>query len=447
MDRDQTQRMNSSTGSSRRDFLVKTAALAGAGALLAGVGKKPGVTGPSPTIKAAGRVPVADGEPIRLGVIGSGGMGTGHCDAIINLTKNGRANVQIVAICDVCDSHAARAKKLCEEKQPGVKVDSYRKHEELLARNDIHAVLIASPEHWHAQHALDAIAAGKDTYLEKPMTLRLDEAIALRKYSMEHPDIILQIGTQMMQLPRYHEARKLVRSGEIGVPTLAQTSYCRSSKDGEWNYYAIDPNWKPGENLDWERWCGPLGSREWDPKVYARWRRYRDFSTGIIGDLLVHVMTPLLLALDSPWPVRVVASGSHMVDKAMENHDLTNLNVTLENGTQMIVAGSTCNEVGLETMIRGYRANLYLGNVNCQVRPERLFVDEVEERTITCQDIGNDQDVHRVAFFDCVRSRTAPPAGVDLSTKVMVIVDLATRSMWEGKAFAFDPRTMTASPA
>ncbi len=438
---------NQNVGNSRRDFLVKTAALAGAGALLAGAGKKPtGASAPSSTIKAAGRIPVPEGQPIRLGVIGTGGMGTGHCDAIMELTKQGRTNVQIVAVCDVCDSHLERAKKKCEEKQ-GIKVDTYRKHEELLARDDIHAVLIASPEHWHAQHALDAIAAGKDTYLEKPMTLRLDEALALREYSLKHPDMILQIGTQMMQLPRYHEARKLIRAGEIGVPTLAQTSYCRSSKDGEWNYYGIDPDWKPGVNLDWERWCGSLGSREWDPKVYARWRRYRDFSTGIIGDLLVHVMTPLLLALDSPWPVRVVGSGSHMVDKAMENHDLTNITATMENGTQMIVAGSTCNEVGLETMIRGYKANLYLGNVNCQVRPERLFVDEIEARTITCEDIGNDQDVHRCAFFDCVRTRNAPPAGVDLSTKVMVIVDLATRSMWEGKAFTFDPKTMTASPA
>lgn len=434
-------------GKTRRDFLVKTAALAGASALLAGAAKKPSVSGPSSSVKAAKRIPVPDGQPIRLGVIGTGGMGTGHCDAIIKLAKDGRANVQIVAVCDVCDSHMARAKKLCEEKQPGVKVESYRKHEELLAREDIHAVLIASPEHWHAQHAIDAITAGKDVYLEKPMTLRLDEALTLREYSLKHPDVILQIGTQMMQLPRYHEARKLIRSGEIGHPTLAQTSYCRSSKDGEWNYYGIDPNWKPGENLDWDRWCGPLGSREWDPKVFARWRRYRDFSTGIIGDLLVHVVTPLLLALDSPWPTRVVASGSHIIDKAMENHDLTNLVVTMENGTQMIVAGSTCNEVGLETMIRGYKANLYLGSVNCQVRPERLFVDEVEGRTIECENIGNDQDVHRVAFFDCVRSRNEPPAGVDLSTKVMVIVDLATRSMWEGKAFTFDPKTMTASPA
>ncbi|MBX3315951.1 MAG: Gfo/Idh/MocA family oxidoreductase [Phycisphaeraceae bacterium] len=434
-------------GNTRRDFLVKTAALAGAGALLAGAAKKPSVSGPSSSIKAAKRVPVPDGQPIRLGVIGTGGMGTGHCDAIIKLTKDGRTNVQIVAVCDVCDSHMARAKKLCEEKQPGVKVDSYRKHEDLLAREDIHAVLIASPEHWHAQHAIDAITAGKDVYLEKPMTLRLDEALALREYSLKHPDVILQIGTQMMQLPRYHEARKLIRSGEIGHPTLAQTSYCRSSKDGEWNYYAIDKNWKPGENLDWDRWCGPLGSREWDPKIFARWRRYRDFSTGIIGDLLVHVVTPLLLALDSPWPTRVVACGSHIIDKDMENHDLTNLAITMENGTQMIVAGSTCNEVGLETLIRGYKANLYLGSVNCQVRPERLFVDEVEGRTIECENIGNDQDVHRVAFFDCVRSRNEPPAGVDLSTKVMVIVDLATRSMWEGKAFTFDPKTMTASPA
>jgi hypothetical protein len=113
----------------------------------------------------------------------------------------------------------------------------------------------------------------------------------------------------------------------------------------------------------------------------------------------------------------------------------------------MILTGSTCNEVGLETMIRGHKGNIYLGGRNCVMRPERIYVDEIDEETVECPDIGNDQDLHRIKFVDVVRTRIQPDSDIEQGTKVMVMVDLATRSMWEGGAFAFDPRTMTARRA
>jgi predicted dehydrogenase len=185
----------------------------------------------------------------------------------------------------------------------------------------------------------------------------------------------------------------------------------------------------------------------WDAKVYSQWRRYRKTSTGIIGDLLVHEMTPMLVALgpENGWPVRVVANGSHLIDKEMENHDEVNISVLFESGHQMYVTGSTCNEVGVEKMIRGHKGNIYLGGRNCVVRPERVFVEELEgEKTINCPDIGDDQDMHRLKWMKCIRTRELPDSDVEQGTKVMVIVDLATRSMWEGGAFGFDPKTQTA---
>ena len=96
-------------------------------------------------------------------------------------------------------------------------------------------------------------------------------------------------------------------------------------------------------------------------------------------------------------------------------------------------------------MIRGHKGNIYLGNNNCVVRPERLFAEEVDEKTIQCPDIGNDQDVHRLAWLKSIRTRETPLATVELGLKVMVIVDLATKSMWDGRAYTFDPKTMTAA--
>ncbi|MCA9312232.1 MAG: Gfo/Idh/MocA family oxidoreductase [Phycisphaerales bacterium] len=436
---------------SRREFLTTSAAAAiGATALLgAAASAQPVDRAPrnnDPIPRAAKRAPLGRDEAIRMAVIGTGGMGTGHCHAFMNLAQQGHEKVEIVALCDVCEPRLEDARAACAEKQ-GITVDTYTRHEDLLKRNDIHGVLVAAPEHWHAPLSEAAIASGKDVYCEKPMTLRLQEAVRLYRVANANPDIILQVGTQMIMLPKYKAARDLIKEGAIGKPTFSQTSYCRNSLDGEWLYYGIDPEWAPGKNLDWKRWCGWLGDMPWDPEVYARWRRYRKTSTGIIGDLLVHVMTPLLYALDMGWPTRVVASGGHYVDTAMDNHDQVNLTIEFEDGHTMIVAGSTCNEVGLETMIRGHKANLYLNSRHCVLRPERLFVDDIDERTVECPDIGNDQDQLRLNWLRSIRTREPNASTVDLAMKCMVIVDLATRSMWEGQAFRFDPRSMEASRA
>jgi predicted dehydrogenase len=430
------------SGESRREFLARTAALGAAATLASYASASRFPRGPS--VATAPRVPLEESETIRMAVIGTGGMGTGHCNAIMRLAKAGHENVQIVALCDVCDPRLEQARKACAEKQ-SISVDTYRDYRKVLSRDDIHGVLIATPEHWHGTMARDALWAGKDVYVEKPMTLRLDDALYLREIVLAHPEMIFQVGTQKMILPKYAAAQRLIAEGAIGKPTFSQTSYCRNSMNGEWLYYAIDDSWEPGVNLDWEAWCGPLGPAPWDPEVYARWRRYRRYSTGIIGDLLVHQMTPLMLALDQGWPVRVVASGGHYVDKAMDNHDQVNINVEFEREHTMLIAGSTCNETGVETLIRGHRANLYLGGRHCELRPERIYADEVDPQVVECPDIGNDQDKLRLNWLQCMRSREPAVSGIDLATKMMVAVDLATRSIWEGRAYRFDPATMKAS--
>ncbi len=435
-----------STSPNRRHFLKQTALVAGAGLL----GFTPACTTTRNAPRALGQgappSPPQDQETLRLAVLGTGGMGRGHCQAIATFANRGEQDVEIVAVCDVNDLHAAAAVNTIREAGQQSTPETYRDYREVLKRDDIHAVIIASPEHWHAKMAMDAVHAGKDVYCEKPMTLHLDEALAVQKTVHNNPGVIFVVGTQKMMLPKYLEAKKLIEAGAIGKPTFSQTSYCRNSPDGEWNYYGIDENWKPGVNLDWDAWLGEYGPREWDPKVYIRWRRYRDFSTGILGDLLVHEMTPLILALDSVgWPTHVVATGGHYIDKEMENHDQVNLTIQFEHDHTMIVAGSTCNEVGLENLIRGHEGNIYLNSRHCELRPTRPFVDLIDPQKIECPDIGNDQDQLRLAWLKAIRSRVQPDSTVDFATKVMVAVDLASRSMWDGHAYSFDPNTMTAS--
>ena len=433
-------------GQSRRSFLARSLAVAGAAGLASAAASGAAPRKIRPTVNAGGMRPPRADEPIRVAVIGTGGMGGGHCQAMMNFKRSGRMDVQVVALADVCQERLDGAQRVCESRQD-MKVFATRDYREVLARDDFHGVIVASPEHWHAQHSIDALHAGKDVYCEKPMTLRLDEGMALRKVVLAHPDAIFQVGTQMMMLPKYREARAAIKEGRIGTPVWSQTSYCRNSKNGEWLYYGINPEWKPGVNLDWDAWLGNLGPRPWNPEIYARWRRYRDFSTGIIGDLLVHVLTPLVYSLDAGWPVHVLGTGAHAVDKAMENHDQVNITARFESGHTMVIAGSTANEVGLETMIRGHEANIYLNGRHCEIRPERIYADVSDAETRTCPDIGNDQDMLRLNWLECIRSREPAESNVDLASKVMVIVDLATRSMWDGRAYRFDPKTLRAEPA
>lgn len=442
---------------SRRSFLGAAAGVAGAAAVGSSVS---GMPLPRliarPGLDTGNRL--RDGEELRLAVIGTGGMGTGHAEAFSTMAmratsgtaeEQGRftsaLNTRVVALADVCDSHLARCKAKVEDIQGGT-VAGYRYYKDMLAKEKLHGVVVASPEHWHAQHAIDCLLAGLDVYCEKPMTYDLKDGVQLFKVCKDNPQRILQVGTQMTQLPKYAEARKMIAQGVIGRPTSSQTSYCRNSKEGEWLYYAIDPAWNPGVNLDWREWCRPFGEElPWNPEHFARWRRYKKFSTGIIGDLLVHQVTPLLYAIgDVGWPTRVVASGAHIVDKKMENFDQVNLVIEFENDHIMTVAGSTCNEVGVENLIRGHQGNIFLNSRHCVMRPERIFSEEIDATTVECPDIGNDQDVHRLRFLEAIRTRQPHFSDVELGLKIMVIVDLAARSMWEGSAMRFDPKTMEA---
>lgn len=435
-------------GHSRRRFLATAAgglAAAAFGASTAS-GRVVDFQDKQPAGKAKPRIPLKEGETIRMAVIGPGGMGSGHCKSFANLNEKRGANVHVVALADPWTEHLTNMKAELEGKvQKGVEVATYADHRDVLKRDDIHAVLIASPEHWHAQHAIDALLAGKDVYCEKPMTLHLVDAVKLQKLAKANPDLILQVGTQKMALPSYREATKWVKEGLIGVPTCSQTSYCRNTPKGEWNYYHVDENWKPGKTVDWDMWCGPIGKQPWDPKLLNRWRRYKKTSTGIIGDLLVHVLTPMMMAVDQGWPVRVVATGAHLLDKDMENHDTVNILVEFETGHQMIVMGATNNDTGLTPMIRGPKGNIEVNDGSVRFIPQKPYAEELEPRKPQLQSIGDDQDQHRMNWLQCLRSRQQPYADADSGLRVMVIVDLATRSLWEGGAWRFDPKTLTAT--
>jgi predicted dehydrogenase len=426
----------------RRTFIKRSAAIAlGASALTSldfeDVSADPG----SIPVTRPGTMPRAD-EPVRIAVIGTGGMGTEHCRAFSRFARDSKFDVDLVAVCDINTVRSNAAVAEIRKITPNQNVQLHTDYRKILADKSIHGVLFATPEHWHAKMVEDALLAGKDVYSEKPMTLRLKEAMRLREVARKNPDRIAVVGVQYTTYKTYIEAKRLIAAGAIGKPVFSQTSYCRNSKDGEWLYYKIDPEWKPGVNLDWNAWLGKMKKVPYNAEVYARWRRYKDYSTGILGDLLPHYMTPLVMALDVGWPTRIVASGGHYIDKAMENHDSVNINAQFEKEHTMVIAGSTCNELGLETIVRGHKGNLYLTSKKATVRPEQTFAEEVQPSEFLSDETGDPQDKLRLEWLSGIRTRVQPASTIELGTKIMVIVDLATRSMWDGKAYEFNAEKM-----
>jgi hypothetical protein len=140
--------------------------------------------------------------------------------------------------------------------------------------------------------------------------------------------------------------------------------------------------------------------------------------------------------------VRVVATGGHYVDKKMENHDQVNITVEFEREHTMVVAGSTCNQLGMERVIRGHKANLYVGAPEAVLKPEPIYAEEIQERQIQPPpDAAQfpDHDKLRLHWLSAIRNREKSASDIELGTKVMVIVDLATRSIWDGNAYSYDP--------
>jgi predicted dehydrogenase len=418
---------------SRRDFIKSTGVTAAglaAGALFeGGVSTRAGVPSRGHVIGANDR--------INYGVIGVGGMGGGHLKILKEFSVT--ENIAVLSVCDVFQK-----RRLAAQTAAGIpESQAFSDYRRVLDNKEIDVVVIATPDHWHARIAIEAMEAGKHIYVEKPMTRTLEEAFKVRAAATETGRLV-QVGAHGCSDPKWHKAREVVQSGRLGRILWAQGSYCRNNPKGEWNY-GIDPD-ATEQTVDWKAWLGSTPKRSWSPERYFRWRKYWDYANGIIGDLWPHRLHPLILALGiSEFPKSVTCIGGILCDSDKGNGeprdvaDTTMVMVEFPSGAMIHLAGSTVNERGIEDVIRGQKANLLFGGGKVQIQPERPFVDEIEAKDETPPDSGESHAKHQKNFIDALRNNKAPNCDIELGVRVQTIVSMAEQSYRKGKMVHFDP--------
>jgi len=246
--------------------------------------------------EAAAQRKAAPNDHIQFAVIGIGGMGT--VDARSALEVPG---AKLAAVSDVYDGRLIRAREVW-----GKHLFTTRDYREILARPDIDAVIIATPDHWHARMAIDAMNAGKDVYCEKPMVQRISEGKTIIE-AEKKTGRILQVGSQRVSSIVYEKARQLLQAGAIGEFNMVEAWWDRNSAIGAWQY-SLPPDASP-DNIDWDRFLGHALKRPFEPVRLFRWRNYQDYGTGVAGDLFVHLLSGMHFVTGSIGPTRVFATG------------------------------------------------------------------------------------------------------------------------------------------
>ncbi len=383
-------------------------------------------------------------ERINLGVIGVGGRGRYLIRQFMEVGQK-TGDVQIVAVSDVYEK---RKRQAAEQ----AKCDGYLDYRDIINRKDIDGVVIGTPDHWHARMAIEAMNAGKDVYLEKPMTRTADEARQVYETSVKTKRI-LQIGSQTTSSDQWWKARKVIQDGMIGKMIMSQGSYHRNSTSGEWNW-PIETEAGPGSKgdnyIDWKMWLGPAPKRPWDPDRFFRFRKYWDYSGGVATDLFYHVMAPLQICWGGgEFPSRVAGTGGIYVFKdEREVPDTFMLVADYPSGHSVVLSSSMANSQHIPGLIRGHDGTITIvthgrfeGRVEfITVTPERHAAEEFAKKwgSPEVKIPIEERPSHYQNFIECMRSRQTPVLDGLTAYKAMVPIAMSVESYRSGQVLFFD---------
>jgi predicted dehydrogenase len=436
---------------SRRDFLKASAATASVAALAPG---------------AYSRV-VGANDRIHFGFIGLGVMGSGHLEELKNQQKT--LNVDVLQTCDVYRKRAEKAAHSIGG--PAVAV---QQHEDVLGNSKVDAVLIATPDHWHARIAIDAIKAGKHVYLEKPMCHTIEQALELAKVEQEHKDKVrVQVGVQATSFELLDKIHDHIKKNGIGKVVMILSSYNRNNTAGPWRDFGDWEDIKDpaAAHLDWDKWLGHkfncagqqlARKRDWDPKRFFQFRCYWDYSGGVATDLLFHTLTQLIKATGLDYPERVVASGGiwvfgrdHMIpaDRGggpddREVPDMYTTTLDYPGGPTVTLISNMDNETPLPVIIAGHDATIRIRSDDPE-EPMQAIVEpqgtsRIKEKVVLKGERG-DQAKHRANLVQAIRDpKVELFCPVSLGLRTNVAITLGVKSYRERKVYGWDAKEQKA---
>jgi predicted dehydrogenase len=273
----------------RRNFL-RAASVASAGTLL---GPKMRALA---AVQAEAAKPVSANDHIQIALIGAGGQGQGDTKTAVQVP-----GVKLVAVADCYNGRLERSKEIW-----GPDTFTTRDYKEILARKDIDAVIIGTPDHWHKQASVDAMQAGKDVYCEKPMIHLYSDGPEMIETSRS-TNRILQVGSQRVSSVIYAKAKELLAEGAIGKLNMVTARWDRNSSMGAWNY-TVPPD-ASTETCDWPRFLGTAPKIAFNAEHFFQWRKWKAYGTGVAGDLFVHLFSGTHFITGSKGPTRGMATG------------------------------------------------------------------------------------------------------------------------------------------
>ncbi|MCC6389029.1 MAG: Gfo/Idh/MocA family oxidoreductase [Bryobacterales bacterium] len=408
--------MKTTTGLVRRDFLQA-----------AGVAS---LAGGSPAQSSLNRIPGAN-DRIRLGLIGCGGMGNADALAFLKVP-----NVEFAALCDI-DQNRLRETAA----RTGGKPDTYGDFRRIIERTDIDAVVIATPDHWHAIPALQALRAGKDVYLEKPLAHTIAEGQLLVK-TVRDTNRILQVGLQQRSGSIFLEAAEVIRSGKIGKVSMVHCfNVWNQSPDGiskvgkRTKGLGRPPDSDPPEGVDYDFWLGPAPKRQFNPvRFHWNYIYFWDYSGGMLLIWMVHLLDSVFQALGLKAPNSVhTGGGIHVLDDMRETPDTAVATLEFDNlsvicsclhATSYTFGGRRFDH-GIQVI--GTAGTLLIDRSGYQVIAETQEAEPIPSPAGLVEGYG----VHQQKFIECLRNRTRPPCDVvdgHLSTTALHLANISYRT-------------------
>ncbi|MHC4441657.1 MAG: Gfo/Idh/MocA family protein [Planctomycetota bacterium] len=406
---------------SRRKFLAtstKTAAALQVGSLyMAGTA-------------AAARRKIGANDRVHAALIGSGGRGTSDMAIAV-----GADNVVCSALCDVAEFRMKAAENTIVDKlkkidRPVNKIDHYDDYRRVLDRKDIDGVIIATPDHWHYTPFMAALEAGKHIYQEKPMSHTIEQGLKMVKEAKEHPELVVQVGTQSRSYLNYAKAKEVFDTGLLGDIRFIRCFDCR-------NWTANDP-FEPYAfqgKVDWDQFQTPCAKkREYDPYRYFAWRWFWDYAGGLVTDVGVHVMDIVHWMTGQTMPKSVVCNGGVYQYKKWQTPDV--VNATWDFGTHAIAFTSnfTNKRIGAGIVLYGSKATLEI------VRGNVVILSEGKEKK-PLHEFKHRVYQHQHNWIDCIRTGKTPNAPVELGFSSLLPSFLANIAYREGKKVGWDSAT------